>query len=245
MILYDPTSGNPVTTPVAFRPRTSFFMSKMGPDAPPFVKEVRARLASLLREVDYDLIDAGGVTTGRDYLRKIWEVIVSVPMGMAVVYRNMPAPTLGNVFYELGLMQATGKNTLVITERGTKMPSDFVRTEHVVYGPGFDEKIRAFMRSALAEAEYLTVLAEQAERNPMLAIDCYRRAFLLTGDEEYCRRTDELLASGIIGERAKNCVEFLTAGFRDFARGLGSGRAARQVAATEAAEPTRKRGGCR
>ena len=240
MILYDPTSGNALTTPTAFRPRTCFFMSKIGEDAPPIVSEVRSRLPSLLGEVEFSLIDASAVTTGKDFLRKIWEMLVSVPMGIAVVYKGMPSGTLGNVFYELGIMQALGKETLIIKEPRATIPSDFVRTEYVPYDHGFDERIRAFLRSALDSAEFLSIVAEQVERNPLLAIDCYRRAFLLTGDEEYCRKTDALLASGGIGERARNSVEFLAAGFRDFLWRFPSKDTAREVAATEVPSETKK-----
>ncbi len=222
MILYDPTNGDVVTTPTECRPRTCFFMSKVGEGAPSLVLEVRNRLSVLLGEIGYSLIDATEVTTGKDYLRKIWDLIVSVPMGMAFIYRKMPSSTLANVFYEIGLMQALGKDTLVIKEPRATIPSDLVRTEYVVYdtrfGDKFDERIRAFLRRCLSSAEFLATVAEQMERNPLLAIDYYRRAFLLTGDEEYCLRTDELLKSGEIGRRAKNSVEYLAAAFRRFAQ---------------------------
>ena len=241
MILYDPTSGNAVTTPTVVRPRTCFLMSKMGEDAPPVVSQIRARLSSLLAEADFGLIDASTVTTGKDFLRKIWDLLVSVPIGIAVVNRDMPPSTLGNIFYELGMMQALGKDTLVIKEPGATIPSDFVRTEYVLYDERFDERIRAFLKSVLEGAEYLALVAEQVDRNPLLSIDCYRRAFLLTGDEEYCRRADALLASGEIGERAKNSVEFLAAGFRDVSRKPPSKDLVREVAVTRISPETRKK----
>jgi hypothetical protein len=218
MILYDPTNGDVVTTPTECRPRTCFFMSKVGRDAPPIVAEVRSRLSALLGEIDYFLIDATQITTGKDYLRKIWDLIVSVPMGMAFIYRKMPPSTLANVFYEIGMMQALGKDTLVIREPRATIPSDLVRTEYVPYDGRFDDRIRAFLGTCLSSAGFLATVAEQMERNPLLAIDYYRRAFLLTGHEEYCLRTDELLKSGEIGRRAKNSVEYLAAGFSRFAQ---------------------------
>jgi hypothetical protein len=218
MILYDPTNGDVVTTPTECRPRTCFFMSKVGEDAPPIVSEVRSRLSALLAETEYSLIDATQITTGKDYLRKIWDLIVSVPMGMAFIYRKMPSSTLANVFYEIGMMQALGKDTLVIRESRATIPSDLVRTEYVPYDGRFEDRIRAFLGTCLSSAEYLATVAEQMERNPLLAIDYYWRAFLLTGHEEYCLRTDELLKSGEIGRRAKNSVEYLAAGFSRFAQ---------------------------
>lgn len=232
MILYDPTSGLAVTTPMAFRPRTCFFMGKLGKNAPPIVTDIRKRLVPLLGEVGYSLIDAGATTTGKDFLRKVWGLLVSVPMGIAVVYRGMPGSTLGNVFYELGLMQALGKETLVVREPDATVPSDFIRTEYVLYGEGFDAGIRQYIRSALEWADSLCTIAETLERDPLLAIDCYRRAFLLTGDEKYCRRTDELVASGEIGARARNSVELLAASFRDIAGKVPEGETAKLATAT-------------
>ncbi len=208
-------------------------MSKVGDDVPPLVREVRGRLSVLLDEIGYSLIDATEVTTGKDFLRKIWDLIVSVPMGIAFIYRKMPPGTLANVFYEVGMMQALGKDTLVIREPRATIPSDLVRTEYVLYDGRFDDRIRAFLKTSLSSAEFLATVAEQMERNPLLAIDYYRRAFLLTGDEEYCMRTDELLKSGEIGKRAKNSVEYLAAGFSRFAEQAQRSKAMRQTAITK------------
>jgi len=208
-------------------------MSKVGDDVPPLVREVRGRLSVLLDEIGYSLIDATEVTTGKDFLRKIWDLIVSVPMGIAFIYRKMPPGTLANVFYEVGMMQALGKDTLVIREPRATIPSDLVRTEYVLYDGRFDDRIRAFLKTSLSSAEFLATVAEQMERNPLLAIDYYRRAFLLTGNEEYCLRTDQLLKSGEIGKRAKNSVEYLAAGFSRFVQEAQQRKAVRQTAATK------------
>lgn len=208
-------------------------MSKVGDGAPPMVRIVRGRLRTLLDEIGYSLIDATQVTTGKDYLRKIWDLIVSVPMGMAFIYRKMPSNTMANVFYEIGLMQALGKDTLIIREPRATLPSDLVRTEYVLYDSRFDDRIRVFLRRCLSSAEFFATVAEQMERNPLLAIDYYRRAFLLTGDEEYCMRTDELLKSGEIGKRAKNSVEYLAAGFSRFAEQAQRSKAMHQTAITK------------
>lgn len=239
MIQYDPTSGVVSMKPLAYRPRTCFLMSKVGGDVPEVVGMIRDHLERLLAERDFSLVDAITTTTGKDLLHKIWSIIVTVPLGIAIIYKNMPTSTYGNVFYELGLMQALGKNTLVVLAPGAAVPSDFIRTEYVEYGPEFGGRIRAFLDSALAEAESLGIMADQLERNPVLAIDYYRRAYLITGDEEYCDKTTALLESGGIGERAKNSVEYLAASFRTH-RPSGETPATRQAAATRS-KKTRRR----
>ena len=72
MILYDPTNGNVVTTPVGYRPKTCFLMTETGKGVPPVVSQIRGRLSLLLSEVGYSLSDASAVMTGKDFVRKIW-----------------------------------------------------------------------------------------------------------------------------------------------------------------------------
>lgn len=215
MILYDIITGEAITTPVTLRPRTCFLMTKIGKDVPPMVNAIRKKLSPMLSKLGLKLIDADAITTGRDYYRKIWELIVSVPIGIAVLHKRMPSSTMGNVLLEFGIMQALGKSTIIIKEPGAKIPSDLKRTEYIQYDDEkFEDKMCDFLESALKQAEYFCLVAEQVERNPLLAIDYYRRAFLLTGKQKYCRRTDALINSGEIGIRAKNSVEYLGAEFR-------------------------------
>ena len=66
----------------------------------------------------------------------------------------------------------------------------------------------------LAErAEYYVLAAEQLERNPLLAIDYLRRAFLITRDTDLRARAKQIAAEAGIGDRAKNSVEALLVGF--------------------------------
>ena len=182
MIVYDPISGDPLTTPVAWRPRTCFVITKLGRNVPSIVNEIRQRSALVLRQRKFAVIDAGAATTGQDFLRKIWQLILEVPIGIAIVYQSMPARTMGNVFYELGLAQALGKETLVIKAPKATIPSDFVRTEHIEYDDGFEQKLTDFTKHLRKRAAYYQTVAQNLEQNnPLVAIDYYRRAYLLTG----------------------------------------------------------------
>jgi len=126
----------------------------------------------------------------------------------------MKPETLGNVFYELGLLQAYGKETLVVKTKGARIPSDFVRTEHVLFGPGFGRRIRAFMRTVLGIGEHYGDMAENfAENNPLLAIDYLRRAYLILGDAGIRDRKKEVFVEMKLQGRARNSVEELLASF--------------------------------
>lgn len=213
MILYRPTDGDVQTTPTPIRPRTCFVMTKLGQPIPPTCLEIRQQVESILTENKFGCIDANSATTGRDFLHKIWELIVSVPMGIAIIYKGMPTRTMSNIFYELGWMHALGKETLLVKASGATIPSDFVRTEYVVYGPNFRADIQKFIRTVEERVEYLTTLAELLENNPILAIDYYRRAYLLSGDAELKERALKVIADWGLGRRAPNSVEMLLAGF--------------------------------
>lgn len=53
---------------------------------------------------------------------------MGVPLGIAFIHHEMTAKTLSNIFYEVGMLHAYGKECLIIKTQGTEVPSDFVRT---------------------------------------------------------------------------------------------------------------------
>jgi hypothetical protein len=213
MIYYRPTDGDPHLAPLRFRPRTCFLMTQLGGSIPPILSDIRTALKEVLLERSFSLIDADSAVTGRDFLIKIWEFIVAVPLGIAIIHEEMKPGTVANIFYELGLMQAYGKETLVIKTKDAAVPSDFVRTEYVQYGPDFQPRMRRFLDSLDDRAAYYAMVAEQVERNPLLAVDFLRRAFLLTEDKIHRDRAREVFAAAGLRGRAKNSVEMLLVDF--------------------------------
>ena len=188
-------------------------MTKLGEPVPEILTQMQEHVERLLTAQNIKCIKADSLTTGKDFLHKIWELVVTVPMGIAIIHEDISCETLANIFYELGLMQALGKETLVIKTDGAPFPSDFVRTEYVPYDLHFEKRFQMFLESIDKRADYFCVIAEQVENNPLLAIDYYRRAFLLTGEKELQCRSIEILNSAGLNARAKNSVEMLLAGF--------------------------------
>lgn len=213
MICYSPLDGDPRLVPLRYRPRTCFLMTQLGAPVPPVVGEIRTALKEVLREQSFTLIDADSAVTGRDFLLKIWELIIAVPVGIAVVHEEMRPTTIANIFYEMGLMQAYGKETLVVKTPGTAIPSDFVRTEYVEYGDDFKPRMRRFFASLRERATYYATAAEQVDRNPLLAIDFLRRAYLLTSESGLRGRAREVFDEARIRGRASNSVESLLVSF--------------------------------
>jgi hypothetical protein len=213
VIHYRPTDGDAQVTPLRARPRTCFLMTQLGGTVPPPLDEIRERLRRVLAAGEYDLVDADSVITGKDFLLKIWEMIVAVPLGIALLHEDMRPETIANVFYEMGLMQAYGKETLVVKTRGATVPSDFVRTEYVEYGPDFDARIGRFLAALDERATYYALIADQLEKNPLLSIDYLRRADLLTGDRAFTDRAVEIFEEAGVTGRAKNSVEMMLVNF--------------------------------
>ena len=183
MIYYHPIDGDVYSSPITMRPKTCFLMTKLGQPIPPRILEVRRSVEKILFANNFEHIDASSFTLGRDFLFKIWQLIISVPIGVAIIYDGIPQQTLANIFYELGLMHTYGKETIVIKVGDIAIPSDFVRTEYVEYDSVFDKSFSDFINSLNERAEHYSFLAQQLEKNPLISMDYFRRAYLLTGDK--------------------------------------------------------------
>ena len=185
MIFYDPVQGDVLTRQIVYRPKTCFVMTKLGTPIPNEIKNIRRTLEKYLKQAAYASIDANSSIRGKDFLLKIWELILSVPLGIAIISKDLSPYTLANIFYEIGLLQAYGRETLIIKTPDCYVPSDFVRTEYIEYDRSFGKKISTFIRGLREQAEYYATAGELLEENPLLSIDYYRRAFLITGNIKY------------------------------------------------------------
>jgi len=70
--------------------------------------------------------------TGNLYC-KICELILSSAFGVALVTKNTPKRALPNIFFEIGLMVAFGKEILVLTDSLKNIPSDLHGKEVIVF----------------------------------------------------------------------------------------------------------------
>jgi len=194
---------------MTWRPRTCFLMTQLGGSPPPELVKMRAEVTEAAKRHDFDVIDADGLVTGRDFLLKIWGLAAGTPVGIALVHETMKPSTLANIFYEIGLMQAYGRETLVVKGPKAQVPSDFVRTEYVEYNGQAAQRLDKFFESLQERADYYVTMADQLERNPLLTIDFLRRAYLLTEDSTYRDRAREIFEDAGMEGRARNSVENL------------------------------------
>lgn len=70
-----------------------------------------------------------------------------------------------------------------------------------------------YLGSLQDQADHYELVADQLERNPVLALDYLKRAFLISGEERLRAAAQELIGTEGLDARAKNSVERLAAAF--------------------------------
>jgi hypothetical protein len=213
MILYRPIDGDVNVAKIVYRPKTCFTMTQLGDPIPENIIKIRVHLNRIFQRHNINIIDANTVVTGRDFLMKIWNMLLSVPLGVAIIDKDMTQQTFANIFYEVGMLQAYGKETLVIKTKDTKVPSDFVRTEYIEFNDDFEQRVNKFIKSFFEQAEHYEMMADLVENNPLLAIDHLRRAYLISGDDNMRVKAQKIFDSAALEDRARNSVEELLKNF--------------------------------
>ena len=159
MIFYRPTDGDAHTTNINLKPKTCFIMTQFKEPIPNNIPIIEEKLRKVLNNHNFKYIDANSVITGKDFLMKIWKLILEVPLGIAIIDREMSLETLENIFYEIGILQSYGKETLIIKSKNTKIPSDFIRTEYIEFDEVLEENINKFFESLFEQAEHYEIMA--------------------------------------------------------------------------------------
>lgn len=181
-----------ITDFISYLPRTCFIMTQLGDPLPSKLKQIREDLRSELNKRNINELDANSSIKGKDFLSKIWRQVLGVPMGIAIVTEEMKSSTISNIFYEVGVLNALGKETIVIKSKNFGIPSDFIRTEYIEYDNNFREKINKFLDEIDELAEHYDLMGESLEANPVLTIDYFKRAYLINGNPVYFKKVKDL-----------------------------------------------------
>lgn len=213
MIIYNPLDGLTIPHQIRSQPKNCFLMTRLGSPVPPMVDAIRVAVEKCCQRFDYKVIDARARVTGRDFLLKIWRLIASAPLSVGILHEDIPQPTQANIIYELGVAQALGKETVIIKSAGAEVPSDLIRTEYVTFDENFDANFNAYLESIHEAAEYYELVADQLEKDPILALDYLKRAFLITGHIQLRNKANDIVAAAGLEERAGNSVEMIAASF--------------------------------
>lgn len=213
MIIYSPSDGDAITSSIKSKPRHCFLMTRLGKPIPKEVNEIRKAITAICKSSRFRVIDASAQNTGRDFLLKIWKQIASAPLVVGVIHEKIPQSTQSNIYYELGIAQALGKETIIVKSPTVSMPSDFVRTEYIEFDSNFNKNFSAYIKGLYEQAKHYELMADQLESNPILSIDYLKRAFLLTGDVRLRKKAKAILNEAGLDGRAKNSVELIAASF--------------------------------
>ena len=170
MINYNLIDGEIYSKKIKYRPKTCFIMTKLGDSIPKKICNMRRTVEKYLKDHNFEIIDASSEVTGRDYLFKIYELILSVPLGIALISEELHPKTIANIFYEIGLLQALGKETLIIKTEKYDIPSDFIRTEHIEYGRKYKNKINKYIKTYIELAGHYELLGCELIKNPITSL---------------------------------------------------------------------------
>lgn len=192
-MLYSPIDSELLPIRDKFQPKTCFLMTTLGKPIPDKARRIRRNLEKYLGDKNISLIDAGARVTGKDFLLKIWKQMASVPLGIGILTEGMRETTIANVFYEIGALQALGKETLIIRSKAVRMPTDLVRTEHITYGRSFKKELWKFLQAFNEQGEHYFDMSEQLEGDVHVSLDYLKRAYLIRKRAAYKRRIETIL----------------------------------------------------
>jgi hypothetical protein len=214
MIFYSPITGNAISEAIKYQPKHCFLITKLGKPIPRNLQNIHKAIVDICDSFDYVVIDANAKKTGKDFLEKIWREIYTVPLCVAVIHEEMSESTKCNIFYELGIAQAMGKETVVIKSAKVDVPSDFVRTEYIEYNKDFKKNFSSYMKHLINQtAEAYEVMADNLERNPVLSIDYLKRSYLISGAKSTKLKVKNHNNKPGFESRANNSIELLSSSF--------------------------------
>ena len=188
-------------------------MTRLGEPIPIEVIEIRDSIIKICKKANFIVVDAAAEISGRDFLLKIWKQIAAVPLAIAICHKEIPQETQSNIYYELGVAQAMGKETIIVKSPDVEIPSDFIRTEYIEFKNDFSQRFSKYISELDRQAEHYELMADQLENNPVLSLDYLKRAFLISGNTELRIKMNKLLLESGLDNRAKNSVEQLIVSF--------------------------------
>lgn len=135
------------------------------------------------------LIDADGSVGGKDFLARILELIRSTGFTIAIFSDHTRPTALANIMLELGFAAMCGKPILIVKSARAQAPSDFSRTDWIVYDESDEPRFRNKIRQGLVDIDRLvdyerTLLRVALDAPSMDCAVAFERAvkgFLLSG----------------------------------------------------------------
>lgn len=200
-ILFSPLSEAILEGPFKPYPRSAFIMLHSGSKVSRPERAMDLVVGQRLARLHHPVKKAARQSGTKDYLEKIMQIIRGCGFGVAIFSELTPAPTLANIFFEIGLCGVLGKPVILVKSQKAKPPSDFVRTEWITFQTrdikkfrrDLDQSIKS-IRDLATYYEDLGDLALDAE-DLELAFERYRQAVLIADRQVVRGKINKILAA--------------------------------------------------
>lgn len=199
-LIFSPLTEDILEGPFKPYPRGVFIMLQDNKGTPEVDREMDSVVCNTLKVHDFKPLKATTKRGTKDFLEKIVQIIRGCGFGVAIFSQYTAASSLANIFFEVGLCNMLGKPVILVKNKDSKSPSDFVRTEWVTYlsdknklESDFEKSIQA-MKDLADYFENLGDLAFEAEeRDYELAFERFKQSILITGNVEVKQKINRLL----------------------------------------------------
>lgn len=188
-LIFSPVTQDVIEGPFLPRPGCAFLMLHSGTRRSRLDRDLETHVDDALAALGLKGLRATDVPGTGDYLDKILGLIWGCGLGVAIFSEATPAPTLANIFFEVGLCLTFGRPVVFAKTEEARAPSDFVRSEWVAMqedGDAFRDSLRASFTTILDSASYYRQIAEVAmdadEIDYELAFERYAQAVLIAND---------------------------------------------------------------
>lgn len=166
--------------------------------------DVDLRMAEIVQEVfaarEIPTKDADASTGGGDFLERIIGLIRATGFTVAIFSHLTRPNAMANITLELGFAAMCGKPLIIVKSKEAKAPSDFTRTDWVVFDEADEGRFRSKLNQALDTIEevgaFEDLLLDQAmdarSMDCAIALERASKAFLLTSDERMIERAERI-----------------------------------------------------
>ncbi len=109
------------------RPKVAFVMSASSANQTDRGRVVVREAIEVVSTLGYEAIEGWKLVRHGDYFCSICRTMRGCPLGVAIVDGELSSRTLGNIFLEAGIMQGFGKPVVLLVDKRSNLPSDYVR----------------------------------------------------------------------------------------------------------------------
>lgn len=130
-------------------PKTGFLISSSSEND----SGIRGKIGEIFDSNGFNLKDAMNIRGTGNLYCKICEQILSSAFGVALITKDTPIDALRNIFLEIGLMTAFGKEIIILTDSMENVPSDLQGKEVFIFTDNNDlsESINKWSTEILEE----------------------------------------------------------------------------------------------